>query len=128
LSKPLKFRRISGSYAICRLPAADPVPDWAAGGPFTSVTRTPEELSIVCPAERVPSQHKPEIPWFCLKLEGPFPFSEVGILHSFIAPLAADGIPIFAISTYDTDYVFIQETFADRTLAALKHAGHQLVA
>lgn len=118
---------ISGSFAICRLPAADPVPEWAERGPFTSVTRTAEELSIVCPADHVPPQHKPEIPWFCVKLEGPFAFSQVGILSSFIHPLVDGGIPIFAVSTYDTDYILIQETFRAAALQSLRDAGHELL-
>ena len=118
---------ISGSFAICRLPAADPVPDWACEGPFTSVTRTQDELSIVCPLNRVPSQYKPETPWFCLKLEGPFAFTQVGILHSFIQPLVENRIPIFAISAYDTDYILIQENFRTAAMQALQNAGHELL-
>ena len=125
MSTKLKFRVISGSFAICRLPAADPVPEWAGHGPFTSVTRTAEELSIVCLADHVPPQNKPEIPWFCLKLEGPFAFSQVGILHSFIEPLVQSGISIFAIATYDTDYILIQENFRAAAFQALQNAGHE---
>ena len=62
----------------------------------------------------------------CLKLEGPFPFSLTGVLLSFIEPLSSKDIPIFAISTYDTDYVLIQEQWAGAALNALKHAGHEL--
>lgn len=128
MSLQLTFRLISGRFAICRLPAADPIPEWALRGPFTSVTRTGEELSVVCRADRVPPQHKPETPWFCLKLEGPFAFSQVGILHSFIQPLVQGDIPIFAVSTYDTDYILIQENFRAAALRALLKAGHQLLA
>ncbi len=123
----LKFRVISGSFAICRLPAADPVPEWAKGGPFTSVTRTSEELSVICPADRVPSQYKPETPWFCLELEGPFAFSQVGILYSFIQPLVQSGVPIFAVSTYDTDYILIEDNFRLSALQALQSAGHRIL-
>jgi hypothetical protein len=125
LSKQLKFRVIRGSFAICQLPAADPIPSWAMTGSFTSVTRTSEELSIVCPLDNVPPQHKPQTPWIGLKIEGPFAFSQVGILHSFIQPLAANGVPIFAVATFDTDYVLIQETFFAQALRALQSAGHE---
>jgi hypothetical protein len=63
-----------------------------------------------------------------LKLEGPFPFSQTGVLLSFIEPLSSNGIPIFAISTYDTDYVLIQEEFAGMALEMLQAAGHELAA
>jgi uncharacterized protein len=62
-----------------------------------------------------------------LKLEGPFPFSQTGVLLSFIEPLSLNGVPIFAISTYDTDYVLIQEGFDRVTLDILQRAGHQLI-
>jgi uncharacterized protein len=123
----LKFRRLSGWYAIVRLGVEAPVPEWATKGEFTSVTRTSDELSIVCPAESVPREvHSPHR-WICLKLEGPFPFSQTGVLLSFIEPLSSNGIPIFAISTYDTDYVLIQEEFGTAALNALQQAGHELV-
>ena len=125
MNKQLKFRLISGSFAICKVPAADPIPSWATDGIFTSVTRTGEELSIVCPLEGLPVQLKPQTPWICLKIEGPFAFSEVGILHSFIQPLAENGVSIFAIATFDTDYVLVQESFSAQALHALRDAGHE---
>ena len=64
--------------------------------------------------------------WSCLKLEGPFPLSETGVLLSFIQPLSSNGVPIFAISTYDTDYVLIQEEWATMAIDALRQAGHEL--
>jgi hypothetical protein len=109
------------------MPAESLIPAWGLKGPFTSITRTPEELSIVCPAENVPPELKPEVLWTCFQLEGPFPFTATGILASFIGPLAENGVPIFAISTYDTDYVLIREDFAGIALSALQLAGHQLI-
>jgi hypothetical protein len=128
LKTKLKFRVISGSFAVCRLSVADPVPQWATKGIFTSVTRTAEELSIVCAAENVPQQHQSETPWTCLKIEGPFAFSQIGILRAFITPLVEAGISIFAIATYDTDYVLVQEPVADKAIQALQNAGHELLA
>ena len=125
--RELKFRRIEGLFAIVRLPADDPVPEWAQAGPFISVTRNVDELSIVCQQENVPLDMRSDHSWVCFKLEGPFAFSEVGVLASFIDPLAESGVPVFAISTYDTDYVLISEEFMGVTLTALSRAGHQLV-
>jgi len=123
----LKFRRIPGQFAVCRLPGDAPIPRWAAGGRFTSITRTAEELSIVCPFENVPKEHRPDARWQCFQLEGPFDFSQVGILASFIDPLAENGVPIFAVSTYDTDYVLVQEEYVRAALGALQGAGHELL-
>jgi len=104
------------------------VPEWATRGEFTSVSRTSDELSIVCPIENLPADVSSPHRWVCLKLEGPFPFSQTGVLLSFIDPLSSKGIPIFAISTYDTDYVLIQEEWASAAVAALQEAGHELSA
>jgi uncharacterized protein len=123
----LKFRQLPGPYAIVRLAPDAPSPAWATKGDFTSITRTADELSIVCLAANLPADvHSPHR-WICLKLEGPFPFSQTGVLLSFIEPLSNNGIPIFAISTYDTDYVLIQKEFERTVLDALQQAGHVLV-
>ena len=124
----LKFRLLTRPYAIVRLAAEADVPEWASRGMFSSISRTADELSIVCAAENVPSEvHSPHR-WIMLKLEGPFPFSQTGILLSFIEPLSENGIPIFTISTYDTDYVLIQEEWAGAAIRALQQAGHERVA
>jgi hypothetical protein len=125
--RALKFSRMPGQFAVCRLPADGPVPEWAWSGPFTSVTRTADELSIVCVADRVPEEHQPKSRWACFKLEGPFSFSDVGILASVIGPLAEREVPIFAVSTFDTDYVLVGEENVEIALQVLRDAGHQLV-
>lgn len=119
----LKFRRLPGLYAIVRLAADASVPEWTRKGDFTSITRTADELSIVCPTENLTADVRSPQRWLCLKLEGPFPFSQTGVLLSFIQPLSEKDIPIFAISTYDTDYVLIQEEFA-WAMEVLRKAGH----
>jgi uncharacterized protein len=125
MPQKLKFRQLHDLYAIIRLAKHAPIPTWATNGEFTSITRTPEELSIVCSTENIPKDVDPGPRWICLKLEGPFPFSQTGVLLSFIEPLSNNGIPILAISTYDTDYVLIQEEFAGAALNALEAAGHE---
>jgi hypothetical protein len=122
-----KFRWLQGPYAIIRLAPDAPVPDWAGTGDFTSITRTADELSIVCPADNLPADVSSSHRWICFKLEGPFAFSQTGILLSFIEPLSTNGVPIFAISTYDTDYVLVQEEFAAVTFDTLRDAGYELV-
>jgi len=123
----LQFRALTKSrYAIVRLGADSAVPEWATKGDFTSITRTRDELSIVCPMENLPADVSSAHHWICLKLEGPFPFSQTGILRSFIEPLSSNGIPIFAISTYDTDYILIPEEWARAALRELERAGHEL--
>jgi len=123
----LKFSWIPGPFAVCRLTADAPVPDWAWAGPFASVTRTADELSIVCLADNLPADVNSKHHWICFKLAGPFAFSEVGILASFIDPLVEKGVPIFAVSTHDTDYVLVSEEYAGAVQGALLDAGHELL-
>ena len=123
----LKFRQLRGPYAILRLARDAPIPAWATTGEFTSITRTADELSIVCPAGNVPEEISPGPRWTCLKLEGPFLFSQTGILLSFIQPLSGNGVPIFAVSTYDTDYILIQQEHMGGVVELLRQAGHELV-
>ena len=123
----LKFRWLTGPYAIVRLAPDRSVPEWATKGEFTSITRTADELSVVCLADSLPRDVDAQHHWICLKLEGPFPFSQTGVLLSFIEPLSSRGIPIFAISTYDTDYVLIQEDWAGAAITELQNAGHELL-
>jgi hypothetical protein len=124
----LKFRWIKdGPYAIVRLAPDADVPEWATKGEFTSISRSADELSIVCPADNLPADVNTQHNWICLKLEGPFPFNLTGVLLSFIQPLSSNGIPIFAVSTFDTDYVLIQEEWAGRATEVLQQAGHELI-
>jgi hypothetical protein len=123
----LRFRRLPIAFAVCRLPPDTPVPRLSATAPFSSITRGADELSIVCPADQAPQNAKCESPWTCFKLEGPFPFELTGVLASFLDPLARCGVPIFAISTFDTDYVLVKEEHAAAALDALRAGGHELV-
>jgi len=124
MQQPLRFRALNAIYGVVHLTSDAPVPAWATKGAFTSITRTPDELSIVCPTENLPTEVHSSHRWRCLKLEGPFPFTQTGVLLSFIEPLSGNNVPIFAVSTYDTDYVLIPEEFAERAIAVLKEAGH----
>lgn len=123
----LKFRQLLGTYAIVRLAPDAPIPNWATKGDFTSITRTADELSIVCPAVNLPRDIDAGPRWMCLKLEGPFPFFETGVLLSFIEPLSTNSVPVFAISTYDTDYVLVQEEYMGRVRDLLGEACHELI-
>jgi len=122
----LTFSILDGSFAVCQLPPDAVIPQWALTGSPSCITRAQDELSIVCRADNVPADVTSQAGWICLKLEGPFPFSLTGILASILDPLAAARVPIFAISTFNTDYVLIQQEFAAVALEALRLAGHEL--
>lgn len=93
--------------AVCHLNPEEPVPEWAYSAPFSSITRTPAELSIVCALSAVPSGIRMEGPWRALFIDACLDFNLTGVLQRLTAPLAASGIPVFAVSTYDTDYLLI---------------------
>ena len=115
------FSILPGEWAIARLAAGAPVPAWAAApAPFLSVTRTSDELSIVAPAAAVPAGVRAEGGWTVLRLQGPFAFDQTGILASFATPLAEAGIGLFALSTFDTDYVLVKTAHRSAALAALR--------
>jgi uncharacterized protein len=120
---------------VCRLAPDARIPACALEGGFFCVVRTRDELSIVCTEDAcredvsTEDRHAPraitERGWLALKLEGPFPFSMTGVLASFVQPLAEAQIPIFAISTFDTDYVLIKPENLKQALVALGAAGHE---
>jgi hypothetical protein len=115
---------IPGVYAVAKLQPDAPVPVWAAGGNFVSVTRTAHELSIVCEQASVPSNITIEGGWRALMVAGPLDFDLTGILASLTAPLSVAGISVFAIATYDTDYLLIRVRDLPRAANVLREAGH----
>jgi uncharacterized protein len=110
--------------AVCRLAADAPLPGWVAGPGFVSITRTDEELSLVLAADRVPGDIMAVQGWRALKVQGPLDFTLTGILAALTAPLADAGISLFAIATYDTDYVLVKEETLAASITALRAAGH----
>lgn len=114
--------------AVCRLAPDLAVPDWAtsAAAPLVSITRTAQELSIVLPEAAVPTGVPAETGWRALSVRGPLPFHLVGILASLAVPLAEAEVPIFAISTHDTDWLLVGESHLPAAGAALCAAGHQV--
>ena len=123
----LNFSVLPGRFAVSRLAAETPIPDWIHSGPFSCVSRTSDELSVVSLTASVPAEVQSEKDWICLKLLGPFPFQLTGILASFLDPLAEANIPIFAVSTFETDYILVKEDDKERALETLLGAGHELV-
>lgn len=111
-------------YAICRLESGASVPAWAGGSDFLSVTRTGLELSVVCAESMVPESAHAERNRRLLQIEGTLAFTLTGVLASVAAPLAAAEISIFAVSTYDTDYLLVSENDLQRATEVLDAAGH----
>lgn len=120
----LSLVELEGLFGICRLAPDLPIPSWASTGSFLSITRTGDELSIVCPEAAVPDEVRCERGWRCLRVAGNLPFDAVGVLASLVEPMANAGISVFAISTFDTDYLLVKDENFTRALAELTAAGH----
>ena len=120
---PLTFTLLPDRYAIARLGAADAVPTWPRGD-FVSVTRTPDELSIVCREDAVPGTVRADRGWRCLALEGPFALDATGVAAEFTRVFAAAGVSVFVIATFDTDYVLVPDRAIERAVSALRAAAH----
>jgi len=124
----LNYRILPGKYAICKFAADAAVPAWSQqSAGLMSITRTAEELSIVCAEAVIPPEIKAATGWTCFQLQGPFPFTQTGVLTSFIEPLSSNSIPIFVVSTFDTDYVLTPEEFSQAAVRLLGESGHVLL-
>jgi hypothetical protein len=117
-----------GEYVVLRLPADAPVPPalLAPTRDFVSITRTAGELSVVCPAGLAVPADLTEVGWRLLTVRGPFEFTLTGIMAALAGALAAAGVSLFALSTYDTDHILVKDENLDRAVAALRDAGHEV--
>ena len=125
-TRHLELSLLPERLAISRLAADSPIPHWATQGPFYSVTRTGDELSIVTELSRVPVGIQSQPGWRALKVHGPFVLSEVGVLAALATPLAEAKISLFAISTFDTDYLLVASETLPAAIAALERTGHTI--
>jgi len=122
-----RLRLLAGTFAICRLPAATPMPEWARGSTgWMSLTRTPDELSIICADTDAPADVQCRRGYRALQVVGPLPFEAIGILAGLARPLAEAGISILTVATYDTDYVFVHTSDLARAMLALRGVGHPI--
>jgi hypothetical protein len=124
---PLTLRALAETYAICRLPSDATVPSWATASPFFAITHTPNELCLVCLANRVPPSVQSDPGWRCLQVVGTFKLCQVGVLASLAGPLAGAAVSIFAISTFDTDYLLVKDRQLTQAVDALREYGHRIL-
>lgn len=113
-------------YAVVRLEPDADIPPWARTGHFWSVTRSDSELSVVCPQDEVPTDASAERGWCAFEVAGPLDFSLTGVVSSLVTPLADERIPLFVVSTFETDYLLVREHDLHRSVAALTSAGHSV--
>lgn len=114
---------LSERFAVCRLSPDAADPDWARFSELLCVTRTRSELSIICAERLVPPEVRAQRGFRALMVQGQLDFSLTGILASIAVPLARAGVSIFALSTFDTDYVLVGDDSLGRAVEALTQVG-----
>ncbi len=126
ISRRFTIHELPERVAVVRMDPRDEVPAWASTGLLSAVVRTPEELTIVCSQTVVPGNLRSELDWLAFKLEGPFPLSSTGILASVLGPLASGSVPVFVVSTFDTDYILVKADQAQRARETFRAEGHKV--
>jgi hypothetical protein len=119
-----RFLLLDGRFAVVRLPPESSIPAWATSGRFFSITRTDDELSVVCRQESVPGNMTVSNDWSCLKLIGPFAFDETGVVALVTRTIADADVGVFVVSTYDGDHILVKEADISIVTSALRSAGH----
>ena len=112
------------AMAICRLGPDEPGPGWLSNGGFYCLTHTGESLTVVTQEDGVPEQVECDRGWRCLEVRGPLALNLTGVLASLTAPLARAGVPVFVISSYETDFLLVKESMLTQAKRALEQAGY----
>ena len=123
----LILQLLKEKYGVCRLAETSSIPEWAKTSDFFSITKTYDELSIVCLEANIPEDIKYEKDWRILKIEGQLDFSLIGILSEISTILAQNKISIFAISTYDTDYILVKDKDIKNAIASLIKERYEVI-
>ena len=125
--RKLSLHLLNETFTINKLPQFGEIPAILSKGEMCFIFRTDEELTIICPDFMAPNNVQQELGWRCIMVEGPLKLEEVGVLASLTEPLASAQVPIIAVSTYNTDYVFVQEEQLVHAVQALQKAGHEFI-
>lgn len=127
MAHKLTLQLLNETYTINKLPQFAEIPSILSNGEMCFISRTDEELSIICPDFMAPNNVQQELGWRCLRVEGTMKLQEVGVLVSILQPLSEAGVPVFTVSTFNTDYVFVLDEHLVNVVHALQKAGHQFV-
>jgi hypothetical protein len=122
----ISLQVLPGELAICKLSSKETIPAWTSHSSFLSITRTPDELSVTCDHRLVPVGVTSEAPWRALRIKGTLDFSLTGILSSLSAPLAKNGISIFVVSTFSTDYLLVKTDTLTKAVSVLTESGFEV--
>jgi len=132
-AREVELRVLPGTLAVARLDPGDGLPGWAAAAagaddaPLHAVVRTARELSVVCADSAVPADVRAVRGWRALEVAGPLDLALTGVLAAVATPLADAGVAVFAVATFDTDYVLVRAGELDAAAGALRAAGHRIL-
>lgn len=121
----MKLTILAEALSVCRLSRGQPLPEPPAQG-LWSLTRTADELSLICPVGQEPEDARVESPWRAMCVAGPLDFGQIGILAELSGVLARAGIPLLALGTFDTDYLLVSSDLLNPAVEALREAGHEV--
>ena len=124
MKRKLSLHLLTEKFAINKLPQFGEIPSILSKGDMCFIFRSDEELTIICPDYMAPNNVQQELDWRCFKVEGQLKLDEVGVLASITEPLSEAEVPIFAVSTFTTDYIFVREEHLVNAVHALQKAGH----
>jgi hypothetical protein len=125
--RALSISVLRGGYCVLHFPPDAGIPAWATQGDFFSITRSEGELSVVCGLQNLPAENQIAKEWRVLKVHGPFSFDEIGVLASLVQPLANEEVSVFAVSTFDTDYLLVPSDRLQKAIQTLRDAGHSVM-
>lgn len=123
----LTMNLLKEKFAVCRLDKNHAIPEWSENDSFYSVTKTMDELSIVCLEKDVPHNIRHENNWRILKIQGPLDFSLIGIIAKISSILAEEKISIFALSTFDTDYILLKDDNIENAVDILNKNNYKII-
>src|SRR5262245_54146108 len=127
MQRALTLTILAETFAVSKLDKGVPIPSWVSLSDWWSVTRTDDELSVVCPEAQVPADVISNRGWKCLRVAGPLDLALTGILASLLEPLTEARVSVFAVSTFDTDYLFVKTEDLAAAARSLSLAGHQVL-
>lgn len=123
MTHPFTLKQLPGSFGICKLPLDNALPDWLPSKGMVFIARTPDELSIMCAEQDIPTDVDASRGWCCLRVDGDLAFDEVGVVAKIAAPLADVNLSIFVVSTHDRDYVLVHQMDLEAAFSAYQQAG-----
>ena len=122
----MQLNLLPNALAVVRMDSTNSIPEWANKGTFCSITITPSELSIFCDNDTIPDGIKKVDGWRAIQVDGQLDFELSGVIAQLAVPLSAKQIPIFSISTHDTDYILVADQQLEDALCVLRRAGHKI--